>query len=165
MTIQMTGADVIDLAVQTELQGERFYRAAAAAATAPEGRRLFAFLATEETRHRATFEGLATSIVTTAIDPTTWAEAIGYIEATVDRAFFSGRRSPLREIAQGASEADMIRQAIAFEKETLLFFVGLRDLVQPANQPLIDAIIREERQHIVRLAGMLSAPRPAERNL
>jgi len=53
----------------------------------------------------------------------------------------------------------MLRQAIAFEKDTLLFFVSLRDLVQPANQPLVDGIAREERRHIAQLGRMLAQAR------
>jgi rubrerythrin len=161
MTIQMTGADVIDLAVQTETRGEQFYRHAAREADAPEARQLFAFLAEEETRHRAIFSGLSAGVVASEIDPQTWAEAVMYIEATVDRAFFSGAGAPLREIPAGAREADLLRQAIDFEKETLLFFVSLRDLVQPASQRLIDDIVREERGHVASLARRLAAL-PAE---
>ncbi len=159
MSIQMTGADVIDMAVQTELHGERFYREAAGRATTDEARQLFEFLAAEETRHRQTFEGMATGIVATEIDPGTWAEALNYIDAAVDRAFFTSPQAPIREIARGATEGDMVRQAIAFEKDTLLFFISLRDLVQPANQPLVDGIAREERRHIAQLGRMLAGLR------
>ncbi|NLD72742.1 MAG: ferritin family protein [Chloroflexi bacterium] len=161
MTIQMTGADVIDMAVQTETRGEQFYRQAAQAAEHPEARSLFEYLATEEARHRAVFSGLSAGIVAAEIDPQTWAEALLYIEATVDRAFFRGAGAPLKEIPAGADEADLLRQAIAFEKETLLFFLSLHDLVQPNSQRLIDDIVREERSHVVSLAKMLAEVREA----
>jgi len=156
MSIQITGGDVVDMAVQTEIEGERFYRAAAERADNPEARELFTFLAEEETRHRQTFEALGDSIVVTEIDPTTWEEAIAYIRATIDRAFFSGTRAPIRTIALQATVGDILRQAIAFEQQTLLFFGALRDLVQPLNRPIIDRIVVEERSHVTRLAAMLS---------
>jgi rubrerythrin len=163
MTIQMTGADVIDMAVQTETRGEQFYRQAAREAQDPEARQLFEFLAGEETRHRTIFSGLSAGIVASEIDPQTWAEALMYIEATVDRAFFRGSGAPLREIDPGAAEADLLRQAIEFEKETLLFFVSLRDLVQPASQRLVDDIVREERSHVATLARRLATLPEEER--
>ena len=49
----------------------------------------------------------------------------------------------------------MVRKAIDFEKDTLLFFYGLRDLVQPVNQRLVDGIIGEEKKHIRELAAIL----------
>ena len=45
--------------------------------------------------------------------------------------------------------------AMGFEKETLLFFYNLRDLVSDRNQKTIDRIIAEEKSHLRRLAKML----------
>lgn len=155
MSIQITGGDVVDMAVQTEAEGERFYRAAAERADNPEARELFAYLADEEVRHKQTFEGLSGSIVVTEIDPTTWEEGIAYIRATIDRAFFAGTGAPIRAIMREATVEDMLRQAIAFEQQTLLFFGALRDLVQPLNRPIIDSIVAEERGHVRRLTAIL----------
>ena len=119
-------------------------------------RELFAYLAAEEVRHKQAFEALSDGIVVTEIDPTTWEEGIAYIRATVDRAFFSGTSAPIRTIALEATVEDMLRQAIAFEQQTLLFFGALRDLVQPSNRPIIDRIVVEERGHVRRLTAMLS---------
>ena len=155
MSILFTGGDIIDLAVQTEIEGERFYRAAAERADDPTVRDLFLFLAGEEVRHRETFEGLSDSIVVAEIDPTTWQEGVAYIRATVDRAFFSGPGAPIRVISASATVPEMVRGAIAFEQQTLLFFGALRDLVQPPNRPMIDVIVAEERSHVRRLAELL----------
>jgi rubrerythrin len=152
MGILLSGADVIDAAVQTEVRGEAFYRQAAAQADKPEAAALFRYLADEEKRHKQLFAGLEGAIVTTDIDPTTWEEAQEYIAATVDGAFFARTDAPIRAVPQAATVAEMLRQAIAFEKETLLFFYSLRDLVTPTNRPLIDEIMAEEKKHIRQLA-------------
>ncbi|MBM3188879.1 MAG: hypothetical protein FJZ90_09175 [Chloroflexi bacterium] len=154
MSIQLTGADVIDLAVQTELRGERFYREAIRKADSAEAKDLFTYLADEEVRHKQVFEGLGGQIVLTQTDVTSWEEAMGYIQAIVDREFFD-KDAPIRAIPVAQNVPDMVRQAIDFEKQTLLFFYGLRDLVQPANRPLIDQIMEEEKSHVRRLSAML----------
>jgi rubrerythrin len=51
---------------------------------------------------------------------------------------------------------EMTRLAIAFEKETLLFFYSVRDLVSAPNRALVDKIVAEEKKHIRRLAALLS---------
>lgn len=154
MSIQLTGADLIDLAVQTEIRGEAFYRQAASQAKTQETKELFTHLADQEIRHKQVFQGLASSIVTTEIDSTAWEEALAYIESTVDREFFSPN-APIRTVPQGATEAEMLKQAIAFEQQTLLFFYTLRDLVQPVNRPIVDRIVDEERAHVRRLSAQL----------
>lgn len=162
MSIQITGGDVVDMAVQTEIEGERFYRAAAGRSDKVEARELFIGLADEEARHKEAFEALSDHIVVTEIDPTTWEEGIAYIRATIDRAFFSGANAPIRAIALGATVEGMLRQAIAFEQQTILFFGALRDLVQSPNRPIIDRIVAEERRHVRRLTAMLSAGADAQ---
>jgi len=156
MSIQLTGADIVDLAVQTETRGEAFYRQAAQEATWPEAQKLFTYLADQEVRHKQIFQGLGGAIVMTEVSPETWEEALGYIQATVDRAFFAKEDAPIRAVPRGATVPEMLKQAIAFEKETLLFFYGVLDLVQPANKHLVEQIIAEEKSHVRQLAAMLA---------
>jgi rubrerythrin len=154
MSIQLSGADLIDLAIQTETRGERFYRQAAQATSKPEARELFAYLGDQEVLHRRTFERLAGGIVVTELEPGVWEDALAYIEATVDSAFFQ-KDAPIQAIPAGASVEAMLMQAMQFEQQTLLYFGSLRDLVQPANRAIVDHIMAEERSHVRRLAALL----------
>jgi rubrerythrin len=156
MTIQLTGADLVDLAMETEEQGERFYRAAAEQTSDPEAKEFFAHLADQEIRHKEVFQKLGSRAITTEIDPTSWDEAMAYIEATVDQAFFSKEQAPIRTVPEGATLSQMIRRAIDFEQQTLLYFYTLRDLVHPANRRIVDDIVAEERSHVRRLSAMLA---------
>jgi rubrerythrin len=160
MSVLLSGADLIDLAVQTETRGERFYRQAAAATAKAEAKELFTYLGDQEVLHKRTFERLAGAIVATEIDTTTWDDALAYIEATVDSAFF-GKDAPIQNIPAGTSVEEMLAQAIGFEQQTLLYFGSLRDLVQPANREVVDQIMVEERSHVRRLAAMLKEARAA----
>jgi len=154
MSIQWTGADVVDIAVQTEVRGERFYRDAAAKADAAEASALFTHLADEEVRHKAIFEGLGESVGSIDLTSEMWEEAIAYISVTVDQAYFKAD-APIRAIPEQATVADMLRQAIAFEQQSVLFFYTLRDLVRPTSQELVTAIIEEEKKHVRQLNALL----------
>ena len=154
MSILLNGDDLIDLAVQTETRGEAFYQQAATQAGAGPARDLFTYLAEQEAKHRETFRGLIGAVVTTEVDPTTWDETIAYIEATVDRAFFAGGDQPIKTIDPDTTVVEMLTQAIAFEQQTLLYFLTIRDLVKPANRPLVDQIAAEERSHVRQLSAM-----------
>lgn len=156
MGILLSGADVVDLAVQTETQGEAFYREAANKADSKQARDLFTYLAVEELRHKQVFEKLGDAITISDLEPAEWQEALDYINATVSQTFFTDG-TPIRAIPQGSSVREMVERAISFEQQTLLFFYTLRDLVQPANRQLVDAIVAEERSHVRRLAAMRSA--------
>ncbi len=159
MSIQMTGADLIDLAIRIEVEGERFYRQAARLATNEEAQKLFTLLANEEIAHRRVFEGLVPAQMMPDIVPETWEQATAYISDTVDRSFFRNADAPIRQVPDGSSLSDMLRSAIAFEQQTLLFFSTLRDLVEPSSRPMVDTIVAQERDHVHRLSTMLDAMR------
>ena len=61
--------------------------------------------------------------------------------------------------ARRAKEAEdretALRAALGFEKDTLLFFYDLREMVGEADQEAVSGIIREEKKHLRRLASML----------
>jgi rubrerythrin len=156
MGILLSGADIVDLAVQTETRGEAFYREAAGRSTSPEARELFTYLAEQELRHKQIFAGLGSAIIETEIGEDDWQEAIDYINATVGQTFFADG-TPIRSIPAGSTVREMIERAITFEQQTLLFFYTLRELVQPVNRVLIDTIVTEERSHVRRLAAMRNA--------
>jgi len=159
VSIQVSGTDVIDLAVQTEVRGERFYREAATSAVSQRSKALFEYLADEEQNHRETFVKLGETVVSEDVQPAILEEAMSYIEAAVDTAFFRESTSPLHAITKDTTEEELLEQALAFEKETLLFFIGLLDLVRPASRKIVERIAAEERRHIARLHRMLQDQR------
>ena len=161
MSIQLSSTDLIDVAVQTEVRGEEFYRSAAKAAADEPAQQLFSYLADEEIRHREVFQGLSSDIMAVEVDDTTWDEALGYIAATVDSAFFQAD-APIQAVPLADSVVGMLRQAIAFEQQTILYFYTLRDLVRAQSRGLIDRILAEERSHVRRLSTMLSERRSEE---
>ena len=153
MGILLSGADIIDLALQTEVKGEAFYRQAVAQSTSPEARELFTYLADQEQHHKQVFEKLGDTIVAADLSPEEWQEALDYINATVGQTFFSDG-TPIRSIAVGSTFREMVERAITFEQQTLLFFYSMRELVQQSERELIDKIVTEERAHVRRLAAM-----------
>jgi len=156
MGILLSGADIIDLAVQTEVQGEAFYREAVSKADTKEARDLFTYLAEQEKQHKLVFSQMGDSIVIADLEPAEWQEALDYINATVSQTFFSDG-TPIRAIPDGSTVREMVERAIDFEQQTLLFFYTLRDMVKPANRALVDSIVAEERIHVRRLAAMRKA--------
>jgi rubrerythrin len=56
---------------------------------------------------------------------------------------------------QAEDRETAVRAAMGFEKDTLLFFYDLRDMVSEKDRKTISAVIREEKKHLRRLAGML----------
>ncbi len=141
--------EVIEQAVQTEKLGYEFYIAMAEKFKKDEDlKTLFDFLATKELQHEKIFSELISKV--SAKEPEGWEEVAQYLRAIVESEFFLGNNKSLPSLEHVKTVTDAAAFALNFEKETLLYFHILRDMVEEKN--LIDEIINEERSHVVWLS-------------
>ena len=155
MSVVFSGEEIIRIAVKTEEAGYEFYKMALQNASTDELKNLFDYLAKEELKHKETYEGLTDAIGETAQGvPVDWDELGLYIKAMTDSSFFLGGDKSINLAAKASDDKKAVDFAIQFEKDTLLFFHQLKEVVKPANQPVIERIIQEEKEHIKRLANI-----------
>lgn len=150
--------DIVEMALEIEKSGEIFYRAVAEKATTAAVQALFQDLAEQEVLHFKTFKKL--SKITwdqTSLPAGDWDQYLMYLQAVIQSAFFEGRDKALALAEQVTDEKEALRMAMGFEKETLLFFYDLRDMVSDADREVVKRIVDEEKQHLLRLGHLLQA--------
>lgn len=148
--------DVIEMALEIEKSGEAFYRAVAEKAQSLEVRALFEDLAQQEVYHFEAFKKLSKTEWSQPVLPQDqWDQYLMYLQATVQSAFFQGQDKALALADQVTDEKEAVRLAMGFEKETLLFFHDLRDMVSENDKEVVKRIIDEEKSHLRRLGEML----------
>jgi rubrerythrin len=149
-------ADIWEMALEIEKSGELFYSAVAKKTQSPEVRALFEDLAEQEVLHYATFKKLSqTTWDLTEMPAGHWDEYLTYLQATIQSAFFQGRDKALALADQVTDQKEALRMAMGFEKETLLFFYDLRDMVSASDRETITRIVEEEKRHLQRLGALL----------
>jgi rubrerythrin len=142
--------EVLEQAVQTEQLGYEFYTSMSSRFERTEElSKLFQILAQKELTHKDRFQELKE--ITGETEPDNWEEAASYLRAIVESEFFLGKGKSLPSLEHITDAGDAVRFAMGFEKETILYFVGLRDVVQ--NSEIVDEIISEEKSHIKWLAA------------
>jgi rubrerythrin len=152
----LTGDEIIEIATRLEENGEAFYNAAAAKATTASVKALFHDLALQEQYHRRAFEQMGRGGVELALSPDQWQEFQAYTDALLQQSFFASSESALNLATRAQSEHEALQAALDFEKEAMLFFHELRDVVRGAGRQAVERIIQEEKQHVQRLSAMLS---------
>jgi rubrerythrin len=153
----LTGDEVIEIAVHLEESGEAFYNAAAEKATTPGVKALFEDLAVQEQYHRRAFQQMGHDGVQFALSPEQWDEFQAYTDALLKQSFFAKPENALNLAAQAEDERSALQAALDFEKEAMLFFYELQNVVRAPSQQTVERIIQEEKQHIRRLSAMLAA--------
>lgn len=137
--------EVLEQAIQTERLGYQFYTTMAERfKKEDELNKLFTTLAEKELTHEKTFTELKNILGDT--EPEGWEEIQQYMRAIVESEFFLGKNKALPSMDNIKTVSDAVNYAIQFEKETLLYFYGIKDAVK--EKDIVDEIINEERSHI-----------------
>ncbi len=155
MVYDFNADEIFKMAEQIERNGASFYRKAAESITDPAEKKLLLDLAVMEDDHEKTFADLRKGLsekekTATAFDPE--GEAALYLRALADtRVFFEKK-------IDTTSMEEILKEAILAEKDSIVFYLGMKELV-PDNlgKTKIDAIIKEEMAHIKLLSGKLVA--------
>jgi rubrerythrin len=143
--------EVVEQAVQAEKLGNEFYtKMADKFHDKSELKKLFELLASHEIRHGLSFSGLKDKLADE--EPEGWDEVTQYLRAIVDSEFFLGTDKCLPSLEHVKTAAEAIDFALCFERETLLYYHALREALK--YKDIIDAIIKEEKSHIVWLNNL-----------
>ncbi len=139
--------EIIEQALQTEQLGYQFYSAMSDRfRDNHDFKKLFDTLAEKELHHTTTFERLKEIVSKSEGEPEGWEEVSLYMRAIVESEFFLGKYKALPSMEDVKTVTGAVQFAIGFEKETLLYFLGVRDVVD--QKALINEIIEEERSHL-----------------
>ena len=155
MTYDFTADDVFDMAEQLERNGAQFYRNAAENAGDSEAKEFLIRLAEMEDAHEKTFAFLRSNLsekakAATVFDPEH--ESALYLRALADTKVFFEKEIDL------SSMRAILKAAILAEKDSIVFYLGMKDLVpDKLGKDKLDKIIKEEMGHIRILSKELMA--------
>jgi rubrerythrin len=147
--------EIFEMAEGLENNGAAFYTEAAAQATDPAAKTFLEGLAAMEVDHQKTFAQFRAQLTeqdrqSMVFDPQ--GETAQYLKALADtRVFFE------KTIDMTSLEA-ILKEAITAEKDSIVFYLGMKDMVADgAGKAKIDVIIKEEMGHIRQLSRELAA--------
>lgn len=146
MSYDFNADEVFEIAEQIERNGAKFYRTAAENIADADKKKLMIDLAGMKDEHEITFKNLRTGLtenekVMTTFDPE--GESEHYLRALADtRVFYE------KEI-DNTSLKEILKTAITAEKDSIVFYLGMKDVVPThLGKQKLDEIIKEEMSHI-----------------
>ena len=151
--------DILQMAEQIERNGAAFYRECAGNVADSTAVELLEKLAAMEDDHEKTFASIRTELSAREKESTTFdpdGEAVLYLKALADTKVFFEKRIDTSDME------DILKSAITAEKDSIVFYLGMKELV-PADlgTTRVDAIIKEEMAHIKLLSNELVALKKA----
>ena len=146
MSFDFNADEIFEIALEIERNGAKFYRSAAESVSNDDKKQLLLQLAEMEDEHEETFNTMRKQLTTdekvlTTFDPQ--GDAEGYLRALADtRVFYEIKidKTSLKEI---------FKAAITAEKDSIVFYMGMKDIVPVhLGKEKLDDIIKEEMSHI-----------------
>ena len=158
MGIVFNADEVFEMAEKIEENGAAFYRRAAELQAGEKSEFLLG-LAEMEDQHKLTFAAMRSELSDrmkeeTPFDP--YMEASLYLNAAATAHGGEGAPSAADSLNGGETLAEVLRISIGLEQQSIVFYLGVRDMVpERFGRDKVDAIIGEERGHIVTLVNKL----------
>ncbi len=153
MKLYFNADEIFEMAEEIERQGARFYQKAASMFSEPEVKTMLSGLASMEVGHEKAFAGMRAKILSDAYqgyDPDE--TAASYIKAFTDGKVFDFKQDMSAKISEKSSLNDILKLAIEAEKNSIVFYTGIKKAVpELLSKDSLDRIIAEEMKHIVML--------------
>jgi rubrerythrin len=154
----------MEMAIQIEKNGKEYYALMMEKSENPEIRQVFEYLGREEQSHLENFVKIREKLAASQsekqfeiADEYNTPEMFNYLNAMFDGRVFPNLNSHAEIAGEIKSDEQAIYHAIGFEKDTVLFFQEISNILGPTdpNRGLVEELIRQEKIHIARLYTLL----------
>ena len=144
--------EILELSIKIEEMGNLYYEGFIKKTKDKNISEIFQYLAEQEKQHLATFKKIYEEFKGGDIFGDYDKEEVSsYFNALVESRLFINPDSVMALINQTKSADEVIMQAIRFEKDTILYFHELGELLKDEYKKIVHRLINEEKSHIIKL--------------
>ena len=151
--------EIFEMAIRIENNGAAFYRKAARLQTDTKNQKFLEGLANMEDQHQKIFTEMRMTLTEKDKSPKVfdpYDEVGQYLAAMADTMGGEGSPSVADSLTGDETLEEILQTAVGLEKDSILFYLGIKDLIpSQSGKDRIDEIIKEERRHVVQLSNVL----------
>lgn len=142
--------EIFQFAINTEKNGEEFYRLIAQKFKDEKIKAMFNYLADEESEHRSTFQDMVSEIDNFQPSESYTEEYFLYLKALADEIIFTKEKKGELMAGKIDSAKEAIDFGIGIERDSIHYYLEAKNLVPQEQKQIIDKIIKEEREHYLK---------------
>ena len=148
MSISFSSSELIDIAIGIERRGIAFYDIMSKSTDNAAARDVFLHLANMEREHIEIFQNMLGEADMYPPAEVSTDEYADYLQTLVDNAVFTDDMLTSEMATQADTDIQALELAIGAEKDSILFYYEMRDLMPPRAHTKINKIIAEEKSHL-----------------
>jgi rubrerythrin len=159
MSITFNVDEIFEMAEEIERNAAKFYREAAEINADKSVRQMFLDLSAMENGHEKIFANMRKKLSAEMKEPTVFDpdnQVAQYLQTMADIHGTEGKAAPTQKFTGKESLDDILKAALQAEKNSIAFYVGIKDLVpEKKGREKVQTIIIEEMTHVSTLGGKL----------
>ncbi|MCB5231069.1 MAG: ferritin family protein [Candidatus Cloacimonas sp.] len=146
--------EIIEMAAQIEKCGYAYYdNALKQSFLSKEAKELLTMLRDQELKHEKYFNSLRDEEeYQVMLADSDWETVSSYLKAIIRQRIFSTEDAAINLATNAKTEKEILENAINFEKDTILYFMSIKDSITDSRaKEVLDIIIKEEVDHVLKL--------------
>ena len=148
------GSEIVELGIQVEKNGRDFYNALVKQSKIQKARDTFKYLAGEEEKHIAVFRKILDSVHKYEPPETYPGEYFAYMNALASDYIFTQKDKGGEIAKRTRSDKEAIVLGIGFEKDSILFYEGMKKVVPEYDHKIVNNLIEQEQSHLRQLSDL-----------
>jgi len=154
VSVSFSGSELINIAIGIERRGSAFYDIMVRSTQDATAREVFQYLADMERQHIQIFQDMLSEADKYQMPETQAGEYAAYLQALVDSAVFTDDMATSEMATRASSDIEAMELAIGAEKDSILFYHEMRDIMPQRARPTVNKIIAEEKSHLRQLTEL-----------
>lgn len=154
MAVAFSGSELINIAIGIEKRGIAFYDVMARSTDNATARSAFQYLSDMERDHVRIFQGMLGEADRYQPAEAATGEYAGYLQALVDSAVFTDDLATSEVATHTGNDLEALELAIGAEKDSILFYYQLGEMIPPPDRAVVNKIIAEEKSHLRELSDL-----------
>lgn len=148
------GSEIVEIGIQIEKNGRDFYNTLGNKSKNSATQGIFKFLAAEEEKHILAFQKILDSVEKYEPAESYPGEYFAYMNALAGQYIFT-KKGKGEEVAKKIkSDKEAVDMGIGFEKDSIIFYEGMKKVIPEYDQKTVDELIIQEQSHLVKLMNL-----------
>lgn len=145
------GSEIVEIGIQIEKNGRDFYSTLAMNSNNPKVKEICKYLAEEEDKHIAAFQKIFDSVEKYEPASAYPGEYFAYMNALASGYVFTQKEKGKIIAESIKSDKEALKRAIGFEKDSIVFYEGMKRVVPEYDQNILKELIAQEESHLAQL--------------
>ena len=147
-------SEIVELGIQIEKNGADFYNALIQKTDNDKARDVFKYLSDEEKKHIAAFQGILDKLDKYEPPGNYADDYLAYMNVLAGEYIFTQEGKGEVEARKIKTDTEAAEAGIKFEKESILFYEGMKKVVPEYGHKILDQLIIQEHNHLKTLVDL-----------